>query len=98
MSATLTLAVAIIGCFVVVACFVLGVRNETVFRYRVALIDRCFVHGKTMFEAREPESLEWYEIALQALNQVSYHRMVFQFWRPCSDFYRGTILDSEGLL
>lgn len=93
-----TVMIATIGSLVVVAMVVLGVRNEMVYRYRVALIDRCFLHWEAMHKASDPRSLEWYELARQARNQVSHHRMVFQFWRRCADFYRGTILDSEGLL
>jgi hypothetical protein len=69
-------------------------RNDAVYRFRLALIDRIHTVGLQHIHAGD---YEWCHHAWRSLDRVSYPQMVLH-WRPMRWFYRGSFLEIEGLL
>lgn len=60
------------------------VRNEQVYHYRINLLKKVSEAAKQ--DINEGRYTEWKD-RYDAWNSVSYHTMVWQFWKDLDDFY-----------
>ena len=66
-------------------CFYILVRNNKVFNYRFKILSQIDELAKA--DIRQCKEWKW---RYDNFSQVSYGRMMWQFWRPLKSFYKDT--------
>lgn len=66
-----------LGLLLMTAAIGMLVRNERVYRYRIAMIDRLLVPSDPKFDSKR-----------KYFHSVSRNEMLWQFWRPINSFYK----------
>lgn len=74
-----------LGCIISVLCF-FYYRISQVNSYRISLIDQI---DKAVKKNLERGELNW-KWRYQRLSEVTYHEMVWKFWKPLNSFYKDT--------
>lgn len=75
--------VAVFGAIWAVLTVYIGVRNELVYRERTRILHR--VSELAQKDISERRDWEW---RYRAMDGVSYHRMMLEFWKPVRSFYK----------
>lgn len=67
------------------SCLIL-IRNDQVYRYRIGMIEKAGALARADIAAGRFG--QWHR-HFERLEQVTYDRMMLQFWRPLASFYDG---------
>jgi hypothetical protein len=78
-------SVGAVSLLLLVLGVVLTLRNMSVFLYRQRVLER----ASKLSQIRIDQHLGYDGRYYKQFDQVSYYRMVIEFWRPLSSYYKG---------
>lgn len=64
-------------------CILMLIRNEMVYKYRIALIHKIAEMGDKDIGAGRDPGWRW-----EYFHRVDYDTMVYEFWKPLDSFYK----------
>lgn len=72
-----------IGTLLVLFCIFILIRNQKVYQYKIKIVE--FVYEKSIEDANKGKESQW---RWEKLDEVSYHEMMYKFWKPLDSFYK----------